>query len=270
MQPPAPTENNPPPRVAFPLGWALAPALVLAGLAGALALAGANQPLFVALNHASAALPPRLWAVVTVCGSVLGAIALLAATIKTQPRWLASTFLAAPLGVLISEGGKRYFDVMRPAGVLEPERFNLIGQKLYVHAFPSGHSVTAFCVAAAIVLAWPKPERRWRAGLIALPLAGLVAFSRIAVGAHWPLDVLTGAAGGWLAGALGAWLTTRTDFLHSPRGARTMAAVALATSLAMLFIDLGQPDARLFRIGLAAWGIGGAAAALMQDREPRA
>jgi hypothetical protein len=46
-----------------------------------------------------------------------------------------------------------------------------------------------------------------------------------------------------------------------------MATVALATSLALLFVDAGQPDVRLFRIGLAAWGIGGAAAALMQGRE---
>ena len=42
---------------------------------------------------------------------------------------------------------------------------------------------------------------------------------------------------------------------------------ALATSLALLFVDAGQPDVRLVRIGLAAWGIGGAAAALMQGRE---
>ncbi len=270
MQLPASTDHaDLPVRDTFPLGWALAPALVLAGLAGAVALADSNQRLFVELNAASGSLPPRLWAMITVCGSVLGAIALLAATIKTQPRWLASAFIGAPLAILFSEGGKRYFDVMRPAGVLEPESFNLIGQKLYVHAFPSGHSVTAFCVAAAIILSWPKPENRWRAGLAGLLLASLVAFSRIAVGAHWPLDILTGAAGGWLAGAVGSWLTTRTDFLHSPRGARVMATIALATSLAMLFIDLGQPDARLFRISLAAWGIGGAAAALMNDREPR-
>ena len=127
------------------------------------------------------------------------AIALLAPTLKTQPRWLASVFLAAPLATLFSEGGKRAFDIMRPAGVLEPGSFNLIGQKLYVHAFPSGHSVTAFVVAAAVVLAWPRAASRWRAGLAGLALAALVALSRIAVGAHWPLDVLTGAAGGWPA-----------------------------------------------------------------------
>ena len=82
-----------------------------------------------------------------------------------------------------------------------------------------------------------------------------------------PLDVLTGAAGGWLCGAFGVWLSARLRFWEGPGGVRAMATVALATSLALLFVDAGQPDVRLFRIGLAAWGIGGAAAALMQGRE---
>ena len=79
--------------------------------------------------------------------------------------------------------------------------------------------------------------------------------------------VLTGATGGWLCGAWGVWLSARLRFWEGPGGVRAMATVALATSLALLFVDAGQPDVRLFRIGLAAWGIGGAAAALMQGRE---
>ena len=156
---------------------------------------------------------------------------------------------------------------MRPAGVLEPGSFNLIGQKLYVHAFPSGHATTAFVVAAALILAWPRAATRWRAAAGILGLAGLVAFSRIAVGAHWPLDVLVGAAGGWTAGAIGVWLSIRLPAFSEPRSIRIMATIALATSLALLFVDIGQPEAHLYRIGLAAWGIGGAAAALMNDPE---
>ena len=63
------------------------------------------------------------------------------------------------------------------------------------------------------------------------------------------------------------WLSARLRFWEGPGGVRAMATVALATSLALLFVDAGQPDVRLFRIDLAAWGIGGAAAALMQGRE---
>ena len=94
-----------------------------------------------------------------------------------------------------------------------------------------------------------------------------MAFSRIAVGAHWPLDVLAGAAGGWTAGAIGVWLSIRLPAFSEPRSIRIMATIALATSLALLFVDIGQPEAHLYRIGLAAWGIGGAAAALMNDPE---
>ena len=244
------------------------PALLLAGLALLVALSGSNTQLFIKLNGAGSSLPPALWATITLGGSVLGALALLAPTLKTQPRWLASAFLASPLAVLFSQGGKQYFDIMRPAGVLEPGSFNLIGQKLYVHAFPSGHATTAFVVAAALILAWPRAATRWRAAAGILGLAGLVAFSRIAVGAHWPLDVLlAGAAGGWTAGAIGVWLSIRLPAFSEPRSIRIMATIALATSLALLFVDIGQPEAHLYRIGLAAWGIGGAAAALMNDPE---
>lgn len=240
---------------------------MLGSLAAAVWASGVNGALFRTLNAAAAGLPAALWAMLSVCGTVLGAIALLAPSLKTRPRWLASAFLAAPLALLFSEGSKRYFDVLRPAGVLAADSFNLIGHKLYVHAFPSGHATTVFVVAAVLVLAWPRPERRLRVGLLALGLAALLAFSRIAVGAHWPLDVLTGAAGGWLCGAAGVWLSARLRFWEGPGGVRVLATVALATSMALLFVDAGQPDVRLFRIGLAAWGIGGAAAALMRGRE---
>ncbi|MDD2990321.1 MAG: phosphatase PAP2 family protein [Zoogloea sp.] len=253
---------------AFPRLWAAIPATFLVAMAAGLALSGHNQAVFLRINAASTEwLPPALWSAITLSGSVLGMIALLAPTLKTQPRWLAAAFLAAPLGVLFSQGGKRYFDVMRPAGVLEAGSFQQIGQKLYVHAFPSGHSTTAFLVAAVLILAWPRDDRRGRAALVLLSLAALIGLSRIAVGAHWPLDVLVGAAGGWLAGSLGVWLSGRLRFWDRPGGVRAMAAVAVATSLAMIFVDLGYPQAHLYQIGLAAWGIGGAAAALMRDRE---
>jgi undecaprenyl-diphosphatase len=59
-------------------------------------------------------------------------------------------------------------------------------------SFPSGHSATAF--ACATVIAWASP----RLALPAFVLAALVAWSRVYVGVHWPLDVLGGAALGVL------------------------------------------------------------------------
>jgi undecaprenyl-diphosphatase len=59
-------------------------------------------------------------------------------------------------------------------------------------SFPSGHSATAF--ACATVIAWASP----RLAVPAFVLAALVAWSRVYVGVHWPLDVLGGAVLGVL------------------------------------------------------------------------
>jgi len=56
------------------------------------------------------------------------------------------------------------------------------------HSFPSGHAATGF--AAATILATGSSRR------VAIPLyalAAAIAFSRVYVGVHYPLDVLAGA-----------------------------------------------------------------------------
>jgi len=57
-------------------------------------------------------------------------------------------------------------------------------------SFPSGHTTTVFALAAAIAYLWPKwtfPVSIW---------AMLVGISRIALNAHYPSDVIAGAAVG--------------------------------------------------------------------------
>jgi undecaprenyl-diphosphatase len=55
------------------------------------------------------------------------------------------------------------------------------------HAFPSGHTATAF--AAATVLSVLVP----RAAPAFYILAAAIGYSRLYVGVHWPLDVIAGA-----------------------------------------------------------------------------
>lgn len=64
----------------------------------------------------------------------------------------------------------------------------------HTHSFPSGHAASSF--ACAVVLGAAAP--RWRVPLYAL--AALIAFSRVYVGVHFPLDVLAGAVLGSLLG----------------------------------------------------------------------
>ena len=65
------------------------------------------------------------------------------------------------------------------------------------HSFPSGHAAAATAVAAALAIAHPLLAP------FVLPLAGVVAYSRVALRVHPVSDVLGGVAVG-LAGAIGA------------------------------------------------------------------
>lgn len=75
--------------------------------------------------------------------------------------------------------------------------FDLWHQAADYTSFPSGHTVTIFALATALALIWRRLA--WPAFAMAI----LVGLSRIAVGAHWPSDVLAGA---WIGIAWSLWV----------------------------------------------------------------
>ena len=226
-------------------------------------LAGANTSLFLAWNEASRALPAEVWAGITNIASTGGAFALLAVALHWQPRWAAAGLLALPAGSIYAHGLKRLFQEARPGAVLDPEQIWIVGKVLKANAFPSGHSVTAFGIGAAVALCCLTPGRRWLAW-VALAVAVLAAFSRVAVGAHWPLDIFAGAAGGWLCGALGVWWSSHWHFWTRPKGIRIMAAIIGVSSLWLFFDDLGYPEGLWMQYLLATAGCVGAAYAMIR------
>lgn len=69
----------------------------------------------------------------------------------------------------------------------EPERVELLIPHAADAGFPSQHAAVSFAIATVLALLLP------RTALLALALAALIAVGRIAVGVHYPIDVLAGA-----------------------------------------------------------------------------
>jgi len=68
------------------------------------------------------------------------------------------------------------------------------------YAYPSAHTAVAVALVSAL---WPWMSRPQRIAGVAV--AVLIALNRIYIGAHWPLDVVGGAAIGLLSGSI-CWL----------------------------------------------------------------
>lgn len=88
---------------------------------------------------------------------------------------------------------KPFFNRVRPCQAFEAlGTVNmLIGMKTSP-SFPSSHAANSFAAAAFFAHFYPK--RQW----LYYTLAALVAFSRVYVGVHYPLDVLAGALLGFI------------------------------------------------------------------------
>jgi undecaprenyl-diphosphatase len=107
-------------------------------------------------------------------------------------RWgvFALTVIAIALADWSSMGLKALVDRPRPP-LRYPEPKTLVPLP-HDASFPSGHAATSFAAATILSLAFP------RFAPLLYVLAAAVAFSRVYVGVHYPLDVIGGAVLGVL------------------------------------------------------------------------
>ncbi len=80
-----------------------------------------------------------------------------------------------------------FIDIPRPF-IAHPQQVRLLVQAAHDSSFPSDHATAAFSVAATALLR--TLPGRW----LFLAAALLIALARVYVGAHYPLDVIVGAA----------------------------------------------------------------------------
>ena len=179
-------------------------ALLLAGIfIAALVLGGPQEPREVALYRDLYAGDMAVWARNAVLLTSLGAWYVLvpltlAATLLLyfrRKRRAALLLMIVFVGRLIVELEKLITDRPRPGVSPHLEAVSSL-------SFPSGHTANATITYLAIALLVPVKQRNRAIAVgVALALALQVGWSRVALGVHWPSDVV----GGWAFGLL--WVT---------------------------------------------------------------
>ncbi|WP_128330101.1 phosphatase PAP2 family protein [Apibacter sp. HY039] len=101
---------------------------------------------------------------------------------------------------------KWFFKMPRPAAVYEHQHFTVVGNLLCGNnSLPSGHSITVFTILTVSLFAFMPKKMMctivWCSFIILLGL--IFAFTRVGVGAHYPLDVIIGSIIGYISGVLG-------------------------------------------------------------------
>ena len=207
---------------------------------------------FFAAQAASHPLPPWLWETLTTLGDGRVQLALLLPFCLRYPRVFWALLVGALLAGALSRGLKLGLPTPRPAAVLDASRITIIGVRLTTHSFPSGHTVSAF----SFVVPW-LALLGWRRAWPIVALAVLAGFSRIAVGAHWPGDVLAGALIGLLGGWVGLRLTHQFRWGLGIRAHWSLIALAVIAVATLPFDGQGYPDTLAWRISVCLWGLGG-------------
>jgi undecaprenyl-diphosphatase len=131
----------------------------------------------------------------------------------TGRRAAVAAGLSAGLALAVGQVISRLVDRPRPF-VAHPAAVHEFGRHAADAGFPSDHATAAFAIAVALLLRRP----RW--GAAALVLAVVLSAGRVAMGIHYPSDVLAGAALG-AAAALAIWtppLRRRVDALADAGG----------------------------------------------------
>jgi membrane-associated phospholipid phosphatase len=195
-------------------------ALLFGGLALALCsglpVSGARVPgweeaIFRAINDLPDFLYRPVW-VVMQFGSFLAIFAVAIVALASRRFRLAIGLGIAGVSVyFLAEVLKQIVDRGRPAELLAD--VHIRGAASSGNGYPSGHAAVSFALAT-IAFLWFGPRVRWAF----LAAAIVVCFGRVYVGAHFPLDVVGGAAIGVASAAfVGLILRVRHHGHHHRR-----------------------------------------------------
>jgi undecaprenyl-diphosphatase len=106
---------------------------------------------------------------------------------RTARRGVVAAGLSAGVALAIGQVISRLLDRPRPF-VADPSSVHLFSRHAADAGFPSDHATASFAIAVAILLR----NRRW--GYVTLVAAVVLCVGRVAMGVHYPSDIIAGAA----------------------------------------------------------------------------
>lgn len=164
-----------------------------------------NERLFLVVNHSISPLLDSAMPLFTFFGSsklfplYLAFLALiwLVKRDAMPGSYPAVYFISFCLSLAAEELLKGFFHVPRPPVAIGLDKVRVLGHLSHSFSLPSGHSIFSFMTAT--VLGYGRTAR-WK--LFLFLFAFFVGWSRIYLGVHYPLDVITGAIVGMMCGLL--------------------------------------------------------------------
>lgn len=145
-------------------------------------------------------------------GDALIFLSFLSIFIVYAPKLWESLISASLVSAIFSNSLKVIFAVPRPAGVFDKNSFVIVGKALSgSNSLPSGHSITVFTTLTVLLFAFMPQKLKYKIlWVFFLIITGLIlVFTRVGIGAHYPLDVITGSVVGYISGLAGIFISQK-------------------------------------------------------------
>ncbi len=155
---------------------------------------------------------PNLQFNLTQLGDDLIFLSLLSISIIYAPKIWESLISSLLLSLIFSCLLKKIFAVPRPAAVFDHSSFVIVGKTLSGHtSLPSGHSITIFAILTILFYAFVSPRIGYRIfwSFLIIIIGLILVFTRVGIGAHYPLDVIIGSIIGYISGIGGIFISRK-------------------------------------------------------------